>query len=360
VNRPEAVPRHGRIERGRTFTVIQTDWGAANRTVEDDVFRQSGLAIDFRMRELRTECEVIEECAEADALIVAYAPITRRVLERLPRCRCVSFMATGFDSVDIVAASELGVIVTNVAGYCTPEVADHTLGLLLTLSRNIASLDASVKLGSWDYRISRLPERLSLQTLGIIGLGRIGTQVALRAQAFGLRVLAYDPYVDDTQMASMGVRKAGLAEVAASDYVSVHCLLSEETHHIVDATLLARMKPGAFLINTARGACVDTEALVDALRSGRIAGAGLDVLDPEPAPVGHPIYSLPNVVLTPHAAFYSRTAEEEGRRRCCQEVVRVLRGEVPQNICNPAVLSSRALRLRTTEPGGRPQAGDHE
>lgn len=335
----------GRNRGSGGLTVIQTDWGVADRWVEDEVFARSGLTVDFQMKELRTEAGVIDRCADADALIVAYAPITRRVLESLPRCRCVSFMATGFNSVDIDAATQLGVVVTNVAGYCTPEVADHAMGLLLGLSRNIVRLNASVNDGQWDYKLCGLPERLSTQTLGIIGLGRIGTQVALRAQAFGLSVLACDPYVDEAYMTDLGVRKVELQEAVDADYVSVHCLLTTETFHLIDEAVLARMKPSAYLINTARGGCVDTNALAAALGDGRIAGAGLDVLDPEPAPAGHPIYSLANVIITPHAAFYSRTAEEEGRRRCCQEIVSVLRGEVPQHVCNPAVLSSPTLRL---------------
>jgi D-3-phosphoglycerate dehydrogenase / 2-oxoglutarate reductase len=334
------------------FRVIQTDWGAADSLVEDAVFDASGLVVDFEMKELRTEAEVIDQCAEADALIVAYAPVTRRVLECLPKCRCVSFEATGFNSVDMAAATHLGLVVTNVAGYCTPEVADHALGLLLALSRNLLELDASVKHGGWDYKACGLPERLSTQTLGIIGLGRIGSQVALRAQAFGLDVMACDPYVDEAYMAGLGVRKVELQQAVGADYVSVHCLLTPETHHLIDAAVLGLMKPTAYLINTARGGCVDTDALAAALQDGRVAGAGLDVLDPEPAPTGHPIYSLPNVILTPHAAFYSRTAEEEGRRRCCEEVASVLRGEVPRHVCNPEVLSSPSLRLLWGRPAG--------
>ena len=346
----------GRLRLGETCTVIQTDWCAADRSVEDAVFGGSGLKIDFSMKELRTEAEVLDQCTEADALMVAYVPLPRRVLEALPHCRGIAYMATGFNSVDINAATELGIVVTNVAGYCTPEVADHAIGFLLALSRNTVRLNGSVKSGVWDYKLFGYPERLSTQTLGIIGLGRIGTQAALRAQAFGLQVVACDPYVDEQQMAAVGVRKVGLQEAVAADFVSIHCLLTPETHHLIDESVLAQMKPGAYLINTARGAIVNTEALTAALQAGRLAGAGLDVLDPEPAPAGHQIYSLPNVVITPHAAFYSRTAEEEGRRRCCQEVVSVLRGEVPRHVCNPDVLASPALRMAAATGSAKPQS----
>jgi D-3-phosphoglycerate dehydrogenase len=160
-----------------------------------------------------------------------------------------------------------------------------------------------------------------------------------------MSVLASDPFVDEQTMAALGVRKTGLDEVLGCDYVSLHCVLTEETRGIVDAAALAAMKPTAFLVNTARGACVDTQALTSALASGRIAGAALDVVDPEPLPEGHPLLSLPNVIITPHAAFLSRVSEREAREKTCLEVVRALRGEVPRSVCNPEVLTRDGLRL---------------
>ncbi len=171
------------------FLVVQTDAAASDRVVEDGVFVGSGLAVDFRRFDCPGEDEVIACCAVADAVIPAYAPLTARVLGELERCRIAAFMSTGFNSVDLAAATELGIVVTHVPDYCTPEVADHTLGLLLDLGRGITRLHDTVRAGAWDYEAAGKPGRLSDQRLGIVGLGRIGRAVAARARAFGLRVV---------------------------------------------------------------------------------------------------------------------------------------------------------------------------
>jgi D-3-phosphoglycerate dehydrogenase / 2-oxoglutarate reductase len=327
------------------FTVIQTDRGASDRLVEEGVFRESGLAIAFRRYELESEDDVIERCRGAHGLIPAYAPLTARVLAALPDCRIVAFMATGFNSVDLDAATERGIVVTNVPDYCTQEVADHAMGFLLALGRNLLRHHGCVVDGRWDYEACGKPDRIGHQSLGIIGLGRIGKAVAWRAQAFGLTVIASDPYVDDATMTANGVRKACLGDVLACDYVSLHCALTPETEGIIGAEQLAAMRSSAYLINTARGACVDTEALTAALAAGTIAGAALDVLCPEPLPVGHPLYTMPNVIITPHTAFMSSVSEKEAREKACLEVVRALRGETPHYVVNTEVLTRPGLRL---------------
>ena len=195
------------------------------------------------------------------------------------------------------------------------------------------------------YEACGKPDRIGDQRLGIIGLGRIGSAVARRARGFGLTVLASDPYIDEAAMTELGVRKTGLDEVLGCDYVSLHCALTGETRSIIDSAALARMRPTAFLINTARGPCVETEALTAALAERRIAGAALDVVSPEPLPDGHPLYAMPNVIITPHAAFLSRVSEREAREKACLEVVRALRGEVPHYVRNPEVLERVGLRL---------------
>jgi D-3-phosphoglycerate dehydrogenase len=327
------------------FTVIQTDRGASDTVVEDAVFAACGLDIAFVKLEIDSEDGLIAACAAADALIPAYAPVNARVLDELPRCRIVAFMATGFNSVDMAAATARGIVVTNVPDYCTAEVADHALGFLLDLGRNITRLRDSVRAGVWEYDACGKPDRIGDQSLGIIGLGRIGSAVARRAEAFGLTVKASDPYVDEAAMSVLGVQKTGLDEVLQCDFISLHCSLTEETKRIIDAPALARMRPTALLINTARGACVDIPALTHALADGRLAGAALDVVDPEPLPAGHPLYSMPNVIITPHTAFMSRVSENEVREKACWEVVRALRGETPHYVCNPEVLERDGLRL---------------
>ena len=325
--------------------MIQTDRGASDRIMEDSVFESSGLDIEFQRHELTTEDELIAVCTAADALIPAYAPVTARVLDQLPRCRIVAFMATGFNSVDMVAATERGIVVTNVPDYCTAEVADHTLGFLLDLGRNISRLHDCVLAGGWDYEACGKPGRIGDQSLGIIGLGRIGSAVARRATGFGLAVKASDPYLDEAAMTALGVEKTGLDEVLHCDFVTLHCSLTDATVRIIDAAALAQMKPTAFFINTARGARVDTEALTRALADGRIAGAALDVVDPEPLPADHPLYSMTIVILTPHAAFMSCVSEREAREKACLEVVRALRGETLLSARNPEVLERDDLRL---------------
>jgi len=291
------------------------------------------------------EAELKEICADADGLIVAYAPISASVINGMPKCRGISFMATGFNSVDLAYATTKGIVVTNVSDYCTIEVSDHTLGFILNLSRNMLSLHRSVLAGAWDYEACAVPGRISDQTLGLIGLGKIGRMVAKKAQAFGLTVLAYDPYVEADTMRQLQVEKVGLNEALFADYVSLHCCLNNDTANIINQHTLQRMKPSACLINTARGACVDIEALTDALAGNHIQGAALDVVFPEPLPVDHRIFGLDNVIITPHAAFFSSISSLEVRRKCCQDAVSILKGITPRYIVNPAVLKRPNCRL---------------
>jgi len=332
------------------YTVIQTERGASDMLVELGVFDSCGLDVEFVRYELEGEDALIETCTGADALLCAYAPLSPRVLDALPRLRHVAFMATGYNSVDMDAATERGIVVTNVPDYCTQEVADHAMGFLLALGRNLLRHHGCVLDGQWDYEACGKPDRISHQTLGIIGLGRIGRAVAQRAQAFGLTVAASDPYVDEATMKAFGARKTDLDEVLQCDYVSLHCLLSDETRGIVGQAELRKMKPSAYLINTARGACVDDDALAAALQAGELAGAALDVLWPEPLPAGHPLYALDTVILTPHTAFMSKVSEEEVREKACLEVVRALRGETPHYVVNPEVLDRPELRLTAADP----------
>jgi D-3-phosphoglycerate dehydrogenase len=328
-----------------TLRVVQTDEPASDRLVEDAVFSASGLAIDFTTHRCGNEESLVRICSAADGVISAYAPISSHVLEAMSRCCIVAVNATGFDGVDIARATELGIVVTNVADYCSDEVADHTLALILSLARHIPELTRSACAGEWNYEAAGRPARLGKQTLGVIGLGRIGSRVALRARSFGLRVVAYDPYVADEHMSMVGASKVSLEEALSSDFVSLHCCLTPETRQLINEQTLGTMQKHSFLVNTSRGSCVDTDALVRALQCGDIAGAALDVVKPEPLPAGHLLYSLPNVTLTPHAAFLSREALEELRRRSCMQVVAALRGEAPECIVNPEVLKQAHCRI---------------
>lgn len=339
------------------YSVVQTDGApSADCCVEDSVFAQSGLSVEYTRYECVEEQELIGLCSGAHALIASYAPITRRVLDAVPDCRIVATMATGFDCVDVEYATDQGIVVCNAGAYCSHEVADHAIALLLCLSRRILGLHSAVLSGVWKSSACDTPGDLRKQTLGIVGLGRIGSRVALRAQAFGLRVAAYDPYVDRSRMDLLNVEKVTFESlVEDSDYVSLQCPLTDETRGIVNRLVLAAMKPSAFLINTGRGECVETAALADALERSDIAGAGLDVVCPEPLPAWHRLCSLPNVVITPHAAFRSTSSVLELRRRPCQQVVMALKDEPPELTVNPEVLGRTNCRVKCS--GGSRQMG---
>jgi D-3-phosphoglycerate dehydrogenase len=293
------------------------------------------------------EEDVVRVAGDADGLITTYAPITARVLEALPRCRVVARYGIGVDNVDIQAATERGVAVTNVPDYCLDEVADHAMALLLTLARKLLTIDRAVrdgravKGGNWNtLRIVGPMYRLSTQTLGIIGLGQIGQRVAQRAQAFGMRVTAApDPAVTREEVAALGITLLPLEQMLAdADYLTLHVPLLDSTRHLIDGDRLALMKPNAVIINTSRGPVIEETALVNALKNGRLAGAGLDVYEREPISPDNPLLALGNVVLSSHAAWYSVDALREMKTKAAQAVADVLQGQVPKSILNPSVL----------------------
>ncbi len=301
----------------------------------------------------RVEEEVIDVAAHADALMIAFAPITGRVLAALPRCCLVARYGAGVDTIDVQAATQQGVMVTNVPDFCVDEVADHTLALLLAWSRKIVYLDRQVRAGRaaekgyWKTTSIASPMfRLNRQSLGIIGLGRIGQRVALRARAFGLRVLAApDPGITAEQAVALGVEMLPLEDVLRqADYLTLHVPLTAGTHHLLDASKLALMKPGAVVVNASRGPVIDEQALIDALQNGKLAGAALDVYESEPLDVTSPLLAMDNVVLCSHAAWYSEEAFVEMKVKTAQAVVDFVQGQVPRYLLNPEVLTSPRLR----------------
>lgn len=283
----------------------------------------------------RTEQDVLASCREADGLIVQYAPITAAVLAGLPRLRVVARYGVGVDTLDVAAATARGVVVANVPGFCTEEVASHALAFLLAWHRKVVRFDRAVKAGHWDFALAGPTPRLRGQVLGIVGVGRIGSALARMAAPLGLTIWGHDPHRSEFPP---GVRRIPLDALGSgADYVSVSCPLTAETRHLINAAVLRRMKPTAFLINTARGPVVEEEALVRALKEGWIAGAGLDVLEREPPAPDNPLLGMENVLLTPHAAFYSLGSLSEVKRRAAAAVAAVLRGERPESVMNPEV-----------------------
>ncbi|HUG20171.1 MAG TPA: C-terminal binding protein, partial [Planctomycetaceae bacterium] len=291
----------------------------------------------------RTEDDLIRECA--DARIVVYfgndLPFTERVLDRMTECLLIQRVAIGFDSVDVEAATERGIIVSNSAGYCTEEVAVQALAMLLACNQQIPWHQQNLRKGKWYVVPDPPTERLSEQTLGIVGLGRIGGMLCRRAKHLVARVLAYDPYLTSEQFAEIGAEQVDFETILAeSDLLSLNCPLTAETRGLIDAEALSKMKPTAVLVNTARGPVVEIDALYDALANRRLRGAGLDVYPIEPPPLPlHSLFSLPNVITTPQSAAGSRSSLVDLWRVASEGVTSVLKGQLPETIVNPEVES---------------------
>lgn len=294
------------------------------------------------------EQELIAQLGEVDALLTSWGvAITRTVIESLDRCSVIGVGSIGVDMVDVEAATEAGIVVTNVPDVFIEEVADQTMTLLLAVRRRLQQMAAIIADGKWWEGRALLSDtpRLWGQTLGLVAFGNVARAVARRAQPFGTRVLAYDPYIAELEMTREHVEPVGLGELLErSDFVSVHSPLNEETRHLMGEAELARMKSTAILINTARGGVVDESALITALESGQIAGAGLDVMEQEPPALDNPLLGMENVVLTPHVASATSRMRPETRRRAAHEVALALRGLWPMSCVNPEVLPRVALR----------------
>lgn len=303
-----------------------------------------GPDVDVVALRTKTEDEFLEAAADCDALLNTYAgPITAKAMARMDRCKIIARYGIGVDTIDLDAATDAGIIVTNNPTYCVEEVADHTVALLLSAARKTALLDRSVRGGRWDVMAAAPMRRLSTQTLGLVGFGNIARRVAARLAAFGMAVLWYDPFVQAGQFDAPGEKVDFDTLLARADFVSIHSPLLPETRGLFNDAAFAKMRPGAILVNCARGAVVDQDALVRALDAGRLAGAALDTTVPEPLPAEHPLRGRDTVILNPHAAWYSVEAFAELQSGAPGEVARVLRGEMPLHVVNRKVLGrSRA------------------
>jgi D-3-phosphoglycerate dehydrogenase / 2-oxoglutarate reductase len=288
-----------------------------------------------------TEEETLAGLAEeADALLVCYARIGRRVVEAAQAggARVIARTGIGWDNIDVEAAYDAGITVTNVPDYCIGEVADHTMAVLLAMARGVTSGVRSVDAGGWDIPRGHV-HRVQGRRLALVGVGRIGREVASRAVAFGLEVTGFDPFAPDWSWSSLERADTLAGAVRDADFVSLHTPLTPETRHLIGADAIGLMRRAPILVNTARGGLVDLEAVTVALDAGTLGGAALDVTDPEPLPADHPLRSHPRALVTPHMAFYSVEAEEELRRRACDEVLRSLAGRPARS---PVVVPSSA------------------
>jgi D-3-phosphoglycerate dehydrogenase len=293
-----------------------------------------------------TEDEFVAAARDADALYAKGRRITKRMIDGLERCRVIALGSVGVDSVDVTAATARGIPVTNVPDTFIEEVADHAMMLILATFRRLVVQDRLVRESRWREGRPMLLEipRLMGQTLGFIAFGHVARAVATRARAFGVRMLAYDPYVEELVMSPYGVEPASLGEVLQrSDIVSMHAPSTPDAHHMLREEHFRLMKPSALLINTGRGPTVDEGALIKALQEGWIAGAGLDVLEEEPPAPTNPLLRMDNVILTAHVASASARFDPARRRRVGREIALVLSGKWPRSCVNPSVLEKSGL-----------------
>ena len=311
--------------------VLFSDYEYPDLDLERKLFEGAGT--ELVAAQCRTESDVIEAAAGCAGILLQYAPITERVLAALPQLGIVSRIGVGVDTVDTAACARHGVWVANSPDYGVGEVATHALALVLALIRNVVAYNRDIRAGQWHYLSSGKLKRAGEMTLGIVGLGRIGKRMAHVSRNVVRRVLACDPYLIDGDFPAYVERAADLAGLfAASDVVSVHAPLSDETRGMIDADVLGRMRPGSYIVNTARGAIVDIDDLLAALDSGILAGVGLDVLPVEPIPAESPLLGHPKVILTPHAAFFSVQSEIELRRKAAQNIVTWLKAGRPDYV----------------------------
>jgi D-3-phosphoglycerate dehydrogenase len=283
---------------------------------------------EYRMAKSPAADDILAVARDADAILVTYAKLSGDLLRQLTKCKAIGRFGLGVDNIDLPAAKACGIAVNYVPDYCLREVSDHAMALLLALARKVTQANALVQSGRWEVPPLVPLRRLEGQVLGLVGFGNIPRALAPKAKAFGFKVLTYDPYVAKDALDAAGVEGVSFDDLLArSDFVSVHAPLLPATRGLMNAAAFAKMKKGAYLINTARGPLVDEPALIAALDSGHLGGAALDVVTTEPLPKDSPLVRRDNVILTPHTAFYSVEALEELQTKCATDVARVLSGE---------------------------------
>jgi D-3-phosphoglycerate dehydrogenase len=317
-------------------TVLVTDftWDSTDR--EAAVLAE--VNAELLVAESGNEAELVRLAPEADAILTCFAQVTRAVVRAGEKLRVIGRYGIGVDNIAVDEATRLGIPVTNVPAYCIDEVAEHALALIFCLVRGVHRYDRAVREGDWSLGTGRPIGRIAGATLGVVGFGKIGRAVAERAAGLGMHVLAHSPSLSGDQIRDGGAEPVELLDLARrSDFVTLHVPLSERTRHLVDAEFLGAMKPGAYLVNTARGAVVDQEALARALRDGSIAGAGLDVFEPERLERDHPLLAEDRLLATPHVAFYSEESVADLATLAARNVAAVLAGERPANTVNPDV-----------------------
>jgi D-3-phosphoglycerate dehydrogenase len=336
----------------RQKTVVIADYDYGDVDIERAIIEGAGLRL--ATAQCKSENHVIAAARDADAIIAQYATVGAKAISALTRCQVIARYGTGTDIVDVDAATRHGILVTNVPNdWCEDEVADHAMALLLAAARKICRYDQATRAGMWRWQTGEPIYRISGRTLGLLSFGAIAQAIGRRAAGFGLRVIASDPYVPAADIADRGAVPVSLEELLdQADYLVIQAPLTKETHHLIGEPELRRMKRTAILINTARGPIVSDQALYRALSEGWIAGAGLDDIEEEPAKLrdwspANPLFGLDNVIITPHAAYYSEEAIRTVRDFAASEVVRVLTGQPPLSPVNAAQVADTRRAAET-------------
>jgi len=325
--------------------ILITDYAWATLEPEREVL--SAIGAELIVAKTGTEIEFLKYAPDVDGILTNWAKVTTDVVKAAEKCRVIGRYGIGLDNIDVATATSLGMVVFNVPTYCLEEVSDHAMALVLAMARKIPRLNNEVKNRSWDRNIGPQMYRIRGQKLGIVGFGKIGKLIVPKAKGFGMEILAYSPSLTDKVAKTYGVKNVDFEELLTeADFITIHCPLVPETNNLIDADALSKMKSTAYLINTARGGVVNHDALFQALQENRIAGAGLDVLPEEPPADNFSLLDLDNVIITPHAAFWSEESINDLQISAAKGVLNVLTGNIPDAIVNPEVLQSTNQRFR--------------
>lgn len=325
--------------------VVITDYDYGDLDIERGILEAVGAKVVGL--QAKSEEDLFEEARDCTAIMNQYAKVGAATIEHMQKCRVIARYGVGIDIVDVKAATKKGILVTNVRDYCTEEVADHAISLWLTLTRKLFDYNNATHAGIWRWQSGKPIHRLRGKTMGIVSFGKIGRAIGERARGFGVNLIVYDPYLTSDTVAEMGARLVTKAELLAeSDYLMMQAPMSAETFHFLSYDDFRAMKPTAILVNTGRGPTVDNKALYQALKEGWISSAGLDDPEEEPAkrstwsPDGNPIFTLPNVIVTPHAAYYSEESIRQARVQAATQVAKVLTQQAPDYPVNAEALKS--------------------
>ena len=325
--------------------ILITDYAWATLEPEREVL--SAIGAELIVAKTGTEIEFLKYAPDVDGILTNWAKVTTDVVKAAEKCRVIGRYGIGLDNIDVATATSLGMVVFNVPTYCLEEVSDHAMALVLAMARKIPRLNNEVKNRSWDRNIGPQMYRIRGQKLGIVGFGKIGKLIVPKAKGFGMEILAYSPSLTDKVAKTYGVKNVDFEELLTeADFITIHCPLVPETNNLIDADALSKMKSTAYLINTARGGIVNHDALFQALQENWIAGAGLDVLPEEPPADNFSLLDLDNVIITPHAAFWSEESINDLQISAAKGVLNVLTGNIPDAIVNPEVLQCTNQRFR--------------